>query len=108
MQLYDILPLVIVVAAFVDFADSGDVEESAVDDVSAGVASLRLEVLRNLQDARAGQLLRSGKLPKHSFHPMISSRIIFYPCPFGQNRLSMSYYKLHGLGDIHSSIFHLE
>ena len=48
------------IEAFVDFADSGDVEDNAVDDVTAGVVALSAEVGSNLQDARSGQLLRSG------------------------------------------------
>ena len=48
------------IEAFVDFGDSGDVEDSAVDDVTTGVKSLLEEVSGNLQDARSGQLLRSG------------------------------------------------
>ena len=48
------------IEAFVDFGDSGDVEDSAVDDVTTGVKALLEEVSGNLQDARSGQLLRSG------------------------------------------------
>jgi len=46
--------------AYIDFAESEEIEEDVLDEVRKGVCELRDEFERHLNDARVGERLREG------------------------------------------------